>query len=98
MKISSANWNITNTENLYKNIKEKLSEKTDIERQSPQTESLTIKSNDNKSVRLDSVLTEKEITTLQALFGEEKNQIDLSFYGRNKPKNVHSGFFLDIKG
>lgn len=98
MKISSANWNVSNTENLYKNIKEKLTEKTEVKQTSTNKDTHIDKFEEKKYGSLDSVLSEKEINTLRVLFGEEKSNIDLSFYGRNKPKNVHSGFFLDVKG
>lgn len=98
MKIASANWNIAQTENLYKNQTHKLSVKPEVERQAQDREISGEKIDDSKTISSNSILTEKEKTTLRMLFGESKDNEEISFYGRNKLKNVQSGFFLDVKG
>jgi len=102
MKINSSTWNVTNTENLYKNIKQKLTEQPEatyrkqIQDSTAGKNELSSKHYQEKSA--ESVLTEKEIDTLRALFGENKKELNKSFYGRTKPQNVQSGYFLDVKG
>jgi hypothetical protein len=103
MKINSPTWNVTNPENLYKSLKQKLAEQ-------PNDKSLTKIQDTEKSgkagsalkqpqeKKAESVLTEKEVDTLRALFGESKKEINQTFYGRSKPQNVQAGYFLDIKG
>ncbi len=98
MKISPTNWAVTQTENLYKNINQKLAVKPEVENQSIDQEISGTKKIESKQIASESILSEKERTTLRMLFGESKENKEILFYGRNKLKNVQSGFFLDLKG
>ena len=58
MKIASANWNIAQTENLYKNITQKLSVKPETERQSQDREISGETIDDSKAISTKSILTD----------------------------------------
>lgn len=51
----------------------------------------------DNSFSLKKVLSVKEISSLNALFGFEQGTKD-ALYGNNKMRNIHAGMLLDVKG
>ena len=98
MKINTNNWNITNTENLYKNFKHNIENQQNTEPDFTSKELALIQSEQKYTEPSHSILSDKEIDILKLLFGEIRKNDEFHFYGTRKPKNVNSGFFLDVKG
>ncbi len=99
MKINSTNWNVANTENLYKNFQQKFDIQTDSDNNSLALQDhMSLQSANNQTDLPDSVLSDKEVDVLKLLFGETHKNDGFNFYGNQKPKSVNSGFFLDVKG
>ncbi len=98
MKINSTNWNVANTENLYKNFQQKFDVQNKLEPSLTLQDQLSLQSANSQAGLTNSVLSDKESDVLKLLFGESQKNDGFSFYGNQKPKNVNSGFFLDVKG
>lgn len=98
MKINSPNWNVANTENLYKKFKQKIDIPNDSDRQLSIQELKSLQITDSKLQSTQSILSDKEIDVLKLLFGENQKNEEMHFYGNKKPKSVNSGHFLDVKG
>lgn len=57
----------------------------------------SLKKQENPQTDILSVLSNKEVSSLQALFGYETEQ-NSAVYGANGLRNVHAGMLLDVKG
>ncbi len=49
-------------------------------------------------IPLRSVLSTRELNTLEAFFGDSHTARQSLYGGHGRPKNVHSGMLLDVKG
>ncbi len=49
-------------------------------------------------IPLRSVLSTRELNTLEAFFGDSNTARQTLYGGHGRPKNVHSGMLLDVKG
>ena len=94
---------ITNgLQNLYKadaynqqNAKVEDSKKTNTDVEPQQTKN--VQKNNLQDFSIRKVLSAKEISSLNALFGFQQEN-DNSMYGNHKIRNVHAGMLLDVKG
>ena len=92
---------ITNgLQNLYKadaynqqNAKVEDLTSTDVEPQ----QTKNVQKNNLQDFSIRKVLSAKEISSLNALFGFQQEN-DNSMYGNHKIRNVHAGMLLDVKG
>lgn len=98
MKINSPNWNVANTENLYKNFNQKVHTPDESDHFQTTQDLISIQNEEKSPELVKSILTDKESDVLKLLFGETEKNKELHFYGNRKPKSVNSGFFLDVKG
>jgi len=51
-----------------------------------------------EDIPLRSVLSARELNTLEAFFGDSNTSRQSLYGGHGQPKNVHSGMLLDVKG
>ncbi len=51
-----------------------------------------------EDIPLRSVLSTRELNTLEAFFGDPNTARQTLYGGHGQPKNVHSGMLLDVKG
>jgi len=98
MKINSPNWNVANTENLYKNFKQKFDTSSESDLSLSTQELISFQKAERNPESMKSLLSDSESDVLKLLFGENEKNKELHFYGNKKPKSVNSGFFLDVKG
>lgn len=98
MKINPTHWNVAQTENLYKNFNQKYEGESNLEPQLTAHDQKVLKTYENPVEHSPSILSDNEIDILKLLFGENQKKDEFHFYGAKKPKSVHSGYFLDVKG
>ena len=97
MKIDSNSWNVLNTENLYKDFKQKFDTNTDTNHNNIKQDQFALQTTHSTAEVVPSVLSNTEVDVLNMLFGSNQNET-MNFYGNQKPKNIQSGYFLDVKG